>query len=117
MMNSAIAAAACASPIPIQVRISSTTALSQDPEPSRVCINSTLGIGAAPSIRQDRAVQAETRGNTDQAPSRSARDRMVLENLPLVKAIAAQVCRSLPVHADFDDLVQAGTVGLVDAAN
>jgi RNA polymerase sigma factor for flagellar operon FliA len=44
------------------------------------------------------------------------RDRVVMENLPLVKAIALRVHDSLPVHVEVDDLVHAGILGLFDAA-
>ena len=44
------------------------------------------------------------------------RDHVVLEHLPLVKAIAIRVHESLPVHVDLDDLVHAGILGLFDAA-
>ena len=44
------------------------------------------------------------------------RDRVVLEHLPLVKAIAIRVHENLPVHMDLDDLVHAGVMGLFDAA-
>src|SRR6185312_2353815 len=44
------------------------------------------------------------------------RDRLILEHLPLVKAIAGHVQKSIPVHVEFDDLVHAGTMGLFDAA-
>ncbi len=44
------------------------------------------------------------------------RDRVVMENLPLVKAIALRVHESLPVHVEIDDLVHAGILGLFDAA-
>lgn len=44
------------------------------------------------------------------------RDRVVLENLPLVKAIAIRVHESLPVHVELDDLIHAGILGLFDAA-
>src|SRR3954451_23677392 len=44
------------------------------------------------------------------------RDRLVLEHLPLVKAIAVRVYENLPVHVDLDDLVHAGILGLFDAA-
>src|SRR6202162_1604596 len=44
------------------------------------------------------------------------RDRIVLEHLPLVKAIAVRVHGNLPVHVDLDDLVHAGILGLFDAA-
>jgi RNA polymerase sigma factor FliA len=45
------------------------------------------------------------------------RDRVVLEHLPLVKAIAVRVHENLPVHVDLDDLIHAGILGLFDAAN
>ena len=46
----------------------------------------------------------------------SKRDRVVLEHLPLVRAIAVRVHENLPVHVDLDDLVHAGILGLFDAA-
>ena len=52
-----------------------------------------------------------------QAAKNARRDRMVLEHLPLVKAIAVRVHENLPVHVDLDDLVHAGILGLFDAAN
>src|SRR6267142_1472932 len=57
------------------------------------------------------------------APRRKAkislvvRDRIVLDHLSLVKAIAVRVHENLPVHVDLDDLVHAGILGLFDAAN
>src|ERR1700692_80229 len=67
------------------------------------------------------------RRNTMQAPSVSirrrqkistqVRDQIVLEHLPLVKAIAIRVHENLPVHVDVDDLVHAGILGLFDAAS
>lgn len=44
------------------------------------------------------------------------RDEIVLEHLPLVRAIAVRVHENLPVHVDLDDLVHAGVLGLFDAA-
>lgn len=52
-----------------------------------------------------------------QAARLARRDRVVLEHLPLVKAIAVRVHENLPVHVDLDDLVHAGILGLFDAAN
>jgi RNA polymerase sigma factor FliA len=43
------------------------------------------------------------------------RDRIVLDHLPLVKAIAIRVHENLPVHVDLDDLIHAGVMGLFDA--
>ena len=52
------------------------------------------------------------------APSRmTQRDQVILEHLPLVKAIAVRVHENLPVHVDLDDLVHAGILGLFDAVN
>lgn len=45
------------------------------------------------------------------------RDRIVLDHLPLVKAIAIRVYESLPVRVDLDDLVHAGVLGLFDAVD
>ncbi len=45
------------------------------------------------------------------------RDRVVLEHLPLVKAIAVNIRGSLPAHVDLDDLVHAGILGLLAAAS
>src|SRR5579864_7184046 len=52
-----------------------------------------------------------------QAVRTARRDRIVLEHLPLVKAIAVRVHENLPVHVDMDDLVHAGILGLFDAAS
>src|SRR5258708_12945879 len=43
------------------------------------------------------------------------RDQIVLDHLPLVKAIAIRVHENLPVHVDLDDLIPAGVMGLFDA--
>lgn len=47
--------------------------------------------------------------------SKQERDQIVIEHLPLVKAIAIRVHENLPVHVDLDDLVHAGVLGLFDA--
>ncbi|MGA3098920.1 MAG: FliA/WhiG family RNA polymerase sigma factor [Bryobacteraceae bacterium] len=46
---------------------------------------------------------------------RETRDRIVLENLSLAKAIAIRVHENLPVHVDIEDLIHAGVLGLIDA--
>jgi len=51
-----------------------------------------------------------------QTSTMAKRDRVVLDHLPLVRAIAVRVHESLPVHVDMDDLVHAGILGLFDAA-
>ena len=50
-----------------------------------------------------------------QKVSQELRDRIVLDHLPLVKAIAIRVHENLPVHVDVDDLIHAGVLGLFDA--
>ncbi|HEV2200237.1 MAG TPA: FliA/WhiG family RNA polymerase sigma factor [Bryobacteraceae bacterium] len=57
------------------------------------------------------------KGNLQPASELDQRDRIVLEHLPLVKAIAMRVRENLPMHVDLDDLVHAGVLGLFDAAN
>jgi RNA polymerase sigma factor for flagellar operon FliA len=45
------------------------------------------------------------------------RDKLILDHLPLVKAIANRIHESLPVHVDLDDMVHAGILGMMDAAD
>ena len=61
--------------------------------------------------------QTKQSAAAQQAAKLARRDRVVLEHLPLVKAIAVRVHENLPVHVDLDDLVHAGILGLFDAAN
>jgi RNA polymerase sigma factor for flagellar operon FliA len=62
------------------------------------------------------AAQMPAAASAPAEKSNDLRDRVVLENLPLVKAIAIRVHESLPVHVELDDLVHAGILGLFDAA-
>jgi len=75
-------------------------------------------IDSAPSITQESAeeTRAAKAAEAEQAKI-ELRDRVVLEHLPLVKAIAVRVHENLPVHVDMDDLVHAGILGLFDAAS
>jgi RNA polymerase sigma factor FliA len=43
------------------------------------------------------------------------RERRVIELLPLVRRVALQMRKRLPVHVETDDLVGAGMMGLLDA--
>lgn len=47
---------------------------------------------------------------------RATRDQVVVDHLPLVRAIAIRVHENLPVHVELDDLVHAGIMGLFDAS-
>ncbi len=49
------------------------------------------------------------------AGNETARDRLLEEHLGLVHHVARQVSRTLAVRADFDELVSAGTIGLMTA--
>jgi len=53
----------------------------------------------------------------DAAAADAERDRLVLQHLPLVRAIAVRVYENLPVHVELDDLVHAGILGLFDAVS
>jgi len=65
-----------------------------------------------PSNGTQRAVRAR---QTLSPEAQQQRDRLILEHLPLVKAIAVRVHENLPVHVDLDDLIHAGILGLFDA--
>jgi len=47
--------------------------------------------------------------------SNIALEQFVLEHLSLVKKIAIHVKRKLPSHIEFDDLLQSGLIGLLEA--
>jgi DNA-directed RNA polymerase sigma subunit (sigma70/sigma32) len=47
---------------------------------------------------------------------KTGRDALIVEHLPLVTAIAAHGQKSIPVHTELDDLMNAGMMGLFDAA-
>ena len=57
-----------------------------------------------------------TTSKTTHVARQANRDGLVLENLSLVKVIAARVRANLPLHVDLDDLIHAGILGLFDAA-
>jgi len=76
-------------------------------------MNATMSTATATAT----ATATKTRAAHLGASAKIARrDRIVLEHLPLVKAIAIRVHENLPVHVDLDDLVHAGVLGLFDAA-
>jgi len=59
----------------------------------------------------------KTQASPDDTPESNCRNALVLEHLTLVRTIAASIRASLPVHVDMDDLIQAGTLGLMDASS
>jgi RNA polymerase sigma factor for flagellar operon FliA len=67
-----------------------------------------------PSVAKPNMAQLSA---AQQSAKLARRDRVVLEHLPLVKAIAIRVHENLPVHVDVDDLVHSGVLGLFDAAS
>jgi RNA polymerase sigma factor for flagellar operon FliA len=49
------------------------------------------------------------------SPLQSAEDQAVTENLPLVRYIAGRIASTIPASVELDDLIQTGTLGLIDA--
>src|SRR5690349_5252178 len=89
--------------------------------PVRTVPNSRERVAAKPAAASTSRHAAQTNPAAAKASAQAAklarRDRVVLEHVPLVKAIAVRVHEKLPVHVDLDDLVHAGVLGLFDAAN
>lgn len=44
------------------------------------------------------------------------RERTILDHIPLVKQVLGRISTRLPAHVDREDLLEAGMIGLVDAA-
>ena len=49
------------------------------------------------------------------AEERRRREALITEHLSLVHIIAKRMSATLPAHVELDDLIQAGTLGLLDA--
>jgi len=62
------------------------------------------------------ATRVSKKERSSKSSKSAQRDQLVMEHLPLVKAIAIRLYESLPVHADLDDLIHAGMLGLIDGA-
>ncbi len=60
-------------------------------------------------------LQGPRRSAAAQPNPESREDQLVAELLPLVKKIAMKIRQCLPVHVETDDLVGAGSLGLLDA--
>ena len=50
------------------------------------------------------------------ADEEPVRDKLIVQYLPLVKYVLGRISIYLPQHLDQDDLVEAGIIGLIDAA-
>lgn len=74
-------------------------------------------MGVSATLRSSTQRGAKQKAAQAEAERLARRDQVVLEHLPLVKAIAIRVHENLPVHVDLDDLVHAGVLGLFDAAS
>jgi RNA polymerase sigma factor for flagellar operon FliA len=73
-------------------------------------------------VRTSRGTPAPAHGGVDHAlwerfaaGDIAARDRLLAEHLGLVHHVARQMSRTLAVKADFDELVSAGSMGLMAA--
>jgi RNA polymerase sigma factor FliA len=99
-----------AAAVPVQAMASAAPQLAPV---RRITVRTTLAkpVAASPSLHSSHPKPLT------QAAKLARRDRVVLEHLPLVKAIAVRVHENLPVHVDLDDLVHAGILGLFDAAS
>jgi RNA polymerase sigma factor FliA len=115
MMMRKFKTAVAAVPLPVPAREISSRSSIAPVKP----MGTSTSIHAVESHKHDPAhpaVHMKSNGTTAQAARMARRDRVVLEHLPLVKAIAVRVHENLPVHVDLDDLVHAGIIGLFDAA-
>jgi RNA polymerase sigma factor for flagellar operon FliA len=71
--------------------------------------------GAMLAVRLSDVITKRKRAGAIPTSNIASRDRLILEHLPLVKAIAVRLHGNLPAHVDLDDLVHAGVLGLFDA--
>ena len=60
-------------------------------------------------------VAHESNSNTMMGEGQTSRDDLILQHLPQVHHIAQAILARLPAHAEIDDLLGAGALGLLDA--
>jgi RNA polymerase sigma factor for flagellar operon FliA len=102
-------------PLPVPVREISSRIRTAPAKPMGISTSLHTAAHTAAHDPAHPSVHTKSSG-TAQTARLARRDRVVLEHLPLVKAIAVRVHENLPVHVDLDDLVHAGIIGLFDAA-
>lgn len=73
---------------------------------------------ARPHSRQRRTnMKIKVKVDTEVVPlAKLDRNELIERNLELVKIIAGQVAMHLPQHIEMDDLISAGSIGLIEAA-
>ncbi|HTX41578.1 MAG TPA: FliA/WhiG family RNA polymerase sigma factor [Acidobacteriaceae bacterium] len=70
---------------------------------------------AKPVVRGARPAPPPAEEAMRSAPEQDDQERMMLEQMPAVRWIARRIHERLPQHVDLEDLVSAGTLGLIDA--
>src|SRR5688500_4970799 len=94
-----------------------------DPAPAGVVnaalLRSSLPVGPNPAepAQSERPIESAAARKAARHGDVALRDRIVLENLSLVKSIAARVHSGLPIQVDLEDLTHAGIMGLIGAAS
>jgi RNA polymerase sigma factor for flagellar operon FliA len=74
----------------------------------------TDGVGStAPAEHAENGSKGE--GDTAGQWTEAEREQMMLEHMPAVRWMARRIHERLPQHVDMEDLVSAGTLGLLDA--
>jgi len=58
---------------------------------------------------------APTMGYSEVPTEKDARNQLILSELPQVYYLARQIHERLPQHVEFEDLVHAGVIGLIEA--
>ncbi len=126
MMTMKYKSAAAGAPVrAVAAGFASATLVREMPVRTRIAAPKPMAMSAtlhAPShslahSQANGAAPAKSNGSAPPSARFARRDRVVLEHLPLAKAIAVRVHENLPVHVDLDDLVHAGILGLFDAAS
>jgi RNA polymerase sigma factor for flagellar operon FliA len=69
----------------------------------------------ASSVDNPSVARAPAISPTEQSYTQWDEELLFTEYLPLVRAIASRIHRTLPRHVLLDDLIQAGVIGLLDA--
>ena len=78
------------------------------------CIAPASGEGKPIPLSANRS--SSTSPTVARGDSHSIRDQRILDNLHLASIIAIRIYEGLPIHLELEELIQVGTLGLIDAA-
>ena len=84
-------------------------------ESSQLVDNRSMTINTIASLTYS-THSVQTVATMPAATREAEQEQLMIEHLPTVRYVARQIHERLPQHVEFDELISAGTLGLIDAS-